>query len=216
MSPATDSCYTKSRMLNDLSAVDIVYVLISIIISLSIHEAMHAYAAHALGDTTAQDMGRLSLNPLRHIDPLTTVALPIITLLLFHVPILAARPVPFNPARVKYDEFGGALIAAAGPVANLVLAVIGSLLLHLATNAAVFNFLDIFAILNVALFVFNILPIPPLDGSRVLYAFAPEPLQDFMRQIEPYGLFIIFGLVLTGVLTPLLGNLNNDILNLLP
>lgn len=203
-------------MLNDLSAVDLVYVLISIIVSLSIHEAMHAYAAHALGDTTAQDMGRLSLNPLRHIDPLTTVALPIVTLLIFHVPILAARPVPFNPARVKYDEFGGALIAAAGPVANLVLAVIASLLLHLVTNAAVFNFLDIFAILNVALFVFNILPIPPLDGSRVLYAFAPEPLQDFMRQIEPYGLFIIFGLVLTGVLTPLLGNLNNDILRLLP
>jgi Zn-dependent protease len=203
-------------MFNNLSGIDIVYILITIVISLSIHEAMHAYAAHALGDTTAQDMGRLSLNPLKHIDPLTTVALPIITLLLFHIPILAARPVPFNPNRVKYNEFGGAIIAAAGPLSNLVLAIIGALLIHLATSVALLNFLDTFTILNVAIFVFNILPIPPLDGSRVLYAFAPEPLQEFMQQIEPYGLFIIFGLILTGVLTSLLINLNNDILRLLP
>jgi Zn-dependent protease len=203
-------------MLNNLSGIYIVYVLITVVISLSIHEAMHAYAAHLLGDTTAQDMGRLSLNPLKHIDPLTTVALPIITLLLFHIPILAARPVPFNPNRVKYDEFGGAIIAAAGPLSNLVLAIIGALLIHRINNVALLNFLDTFTILNVAIFVFNILPIPPLDGSRVLYAFAPEPLQEFMQQIEPYGLFIIFGLVLTGVLSSLLINLNNDILRLLP
>ncbi|HVA11515.1 MAG TPA: site-2 protease family protein [Candidatus Dormibacteraeota bacterium] len=203
-------------MLNNLSGTYIAYVLITVVISLSIHEAMHAYAAHALGDTTAQDMGRLSLNPLKHIDPLTTVALPIITLLLFHIPILAARPVPFNPNRVKYDEFGGAIIAAAGPLSNLVLAIIGALLIRQVNNVALFNFLDTFTILNVAIFVFNILPIPPLDGSRVLYAFAPEPLQEFMQQIEPYGLFIIFGLVLTGVLTTLLITLNNDILRLLP
>lgn len=203
-------------MLNDLTGINIVYVLVTIVISLSIHEAMHAYAAHALGDTTAQDMGRLSLNPLKHIDPLTTVALPIITLLLFHVPILAARPVPFNPTRVKFGEFGGAIIAVAGPLSNLVLAVIAALLIHIVTSAALFNFLYVFTVLNVALFIFNILPIPPLDGSRVLYAFAPEPLQEFMQQIEPYGLFIIFGLILTGVLTSFLVNLNNDILRILP
>jgi Zn-dependent protease len=177
---------------------------------------MHAYAAHLLGDTTAQEMGRLSLNPLKHIDPLTTVALPIITLLLFQVPILAARPVPFNPNRVKYDEFGSAIIAAAGPLSNLVLAVIGALLIRLTTNVNLFDFLDTFVVLNVSLFIFNILPIPPLDGSRILYAFAPEPLQELMQQLEPYGLFIIFGLVLTGVLTSLLISLNNDVLRLLP
>lgn len=203
-------------MISNLSGLYIIYALITIVISLSIHEAMHAYVAHALGDTTAQEMGRLSLNPLKHIDPLTTVVLPIITLILFHVPILAARPVPFNPARVKYDEFGSAIIAAAGPLSNLVLAIISAFLIRLTTSTALFNFLDIFTILNVSLFIFNILPIPPLDGSRVLYAFAPEPLQDFMKQIEPYGLFIIFGLVLTGVLTTLLISLNNDILRLLP
>lgn len=204
-------------MLDTLSGLDIVYVVVSIILALSIHEAMHAFTAHWLGDTTAQDMGRLSLNPLRHIDPFTTVALPIITLVIFHVPILAAKPVPFNPDRVKYDEFGSALIAAAGPFTNLALAVIAALILHLVPNSAVLiNFLTTFTVLNVALFVFNILPIPPLDGSRVLYAFAPEPVQDFMRQIEPYGLFIVFGLVLTGILIPLITNLNDSILRLLP
>lgn len=203
-------------MLDNLLGANLIYVLVSIIIGLSIHEAMHAFTAHWLGDTTAQDMGRLSLNPLKHIDPLTTIALPIITLIIFQVPILAAKPVPFNPARVKYDEFGGALIAAAGPFTNLALAVIGALLLHLVTSGTVVvDFLTTFIVLNVALFVFNILPIPPLDGSRVLYAFAPEPLQDFMRQIEPFGLFIVFGLVLTGVLIPILTNLDNYVLRLL-
>jgi Zn-dependent protease len=161
-------------------------------------------------------MGRLSLNPLKHIDPLTTVALPIITLILFKFPILAARPVPFNPNRVKYEEFGGAIVAAAGPLSNLVLAVIGALLMHVATNVAFFNFLTIFITLNVGIFIFNSIPIPPLDGSRVLYAFAPEPLQEFMQQIEPYGLFIVFALVLTGVLTSVLLRLDYDILRLLP
>src|SRR5664279_3980209 len=117
-------------MFSDLGSSNIIYILVSIIIALSIHEAMHAFTAHWLGDTTAQDMGRLSLNPLKHIDPLTTIALPIITLVVFHVPILAAKPVPFNPDRVKYDEFGSALVAAAGPFTNLVLAVIGALFLH--------------------------------------------------------------------------------------
>ncbi|HUD10582.1 MAG TPA: site-2 protease family protein [Candidatus Saccharimonadales bacterium] len=203
-------------MIDDLTGINIVYALITIVISLSIHEAMHAYAAHALGDTTAKDMGRLSLNPLKHIDPLTTVALPIITLILFKFPILAARPVPFNPNRVKYEEFGGAIVAAAGPLSNLVLAVIGALLMHVATNVAFFNFLTIFITLNVGIFIFNSIPIPPLDGSRVLYAFAPEPLQEFMQQIEPYGLFIVFALVLTGVLTSVLLRLDYDILRLLP
>jgi len=202
-------------MIDNLTGINILYALITIVISLSIHEAMHAYTAHALGDTTAKDMGRLSLNPLKHIDPLTTVLLPIVTLVLFKFPLLAARPVPFNPNRVKYDEFGGAMVAAAGPLSNLVLSIIGGLLLHLATNSVVYNFLYIFTVLNVGIFIFNSIPIPPLDGSRVLYAFAPEPVQEFMQQIEPYGLFIVFGLVLTGVLTSFLINLNYDILRIL-
>lgn len=172
-------------------------IFITVVISISIHEMMHALVGDRLGDTTARDMGRVSLNPLRHVDPLTTIVLPIITLLLFHVPILAARPVPFNPNRVKYDEFGAAMIAAAGPLSNLALAVIGAVLAHsFSGSTGIYNALTIFVTLNVGLFVFNLIPIPPLDGSRVLYAFAPEPLQDFMEQIEPYGMYIVFGLVL--------------------
>lgn len=203
-------------MLTDLATPNLIYIVISIIIGLSIHEAMHAFTAHWLGDTTAEEEGRLSLNPLKHIDPLTTVVLPIITLIIFHIPILAAKPVPFNPDRIKYDEFGAALVAAAGPFTNLVLAIIGALLLHLTSSAAVATFLVTFVELNVVIFIFNLIPIPPLDGSRVLYAFAPESLQNFMRQIEPYGLFVVFGLVLTGILIPLMTNLESVILRLLP
>jgi Zn-dependent protease len=203
-------------MLADSTAISIVYVVIAVVISLSIHEAMHAYAAYALGDKTAHDMGRLSLNPLKHIDPMTTVILPIITLIIFKVPILAAKPVQFNPDRVKYGEFGAAIIAVAGPLTNLVLAILGALVIRTATSGGIYDFLYDFTVLNVYLFVFNLIPIPPLDGSRVLYALAPEPVQDFMRQVEPYGIFIVFALVLSGILTPILGNVNNEILRLLP
>src|SRR5579884_3037147 len=135
-------------MLGDYSPITLAYILITIVLSLSIHEAMHAYAGHLLGDTTAEEQGRLSLNPLKHIDPLTTVILPIVTYVIFRVPVLAAKPVPFNPARVKYDEFGSALIALAGPLSNLALAFIGALLHHI-SNGAFADFLTIFYQINV-------------------------------------------------------------------
>jgi Zn-dependent protease len=202
-------------MTTNIDSSSLLTIIISLIISLVVHEFMHAYAAHLLGDRTAQERGRLSLNPLNHIDPFMTIGLPIITLLLFGVPLLAAKPVPFDPDRIKYNEFGPAIVAAAGPLSNLAMAIIGALILN-ATSGTGFAglFLGTFVYLNVALFVFNSLPIPPLDGSRVLYAFAPEGLQDFMRSIEPYGLFIVFALVL-GVRN-FLQNIDQFILNLLP
>ena len=183
----------------------IVYTIIGIIVALSIHEAMHAFVGLKIGDTTAHEEGRVSLNPLRHIDPLTTIVLPIITLLAFGAPILAAKPVPFNPARVKWDEFGAALIALAGPISNLLLAILGVFLMRiLGLSINDLNFLSVFVFLNVSLFVFNMVPIPPLDGSRVLYAFAPEPLQRVMEQLEQFGLFIVFGLI---ILVPMFGQM---------
>ncbi len=170
---------------------------ITIVIAISLHEMMHAYVAFKLGDTTAQDEGRISLNPLSHIDPYMTIALPIITLILFQAPILAAKPVPFNPERVKFEEFGAALMAAAGPFTNLGLAIIGAVIAHaFSGNIAIHNALTIFVSINVGIFIFNLVPIPPLDGSRVLYAFAPDALRNVMAQLEQFGIVIVFALIL--------------------
>lgn len=204
-------------MLESLSLTNILVVLVCLLVSMTLHEYMHAYAGLKLGDTTALDRGRVSFNPLDHIDPVMTILLPAITLLLFHAPILAAKPVPFDPRRVKYDEYGAALVALAGPVTNLVLAFLAALLLRSIDFGGFMNQVFTFFVeLNVALAVFNMVPIPPLDGSRVLYALAPEAVQDFMRQIEPYGFFIIIALVLWGGASNVLVYLNNFVLSLLP
>src|SRR5438309_1450369 len=117
-------------MIGSFSFNDLLILIGVLLVSMSVHQAMHAFTGLKLGDTTAADQGRVSFNPLRHIDPFMTVLLPAITIIAFGVPILAARPVPFNPDRVKWDEFGAALIAAAGPLSNLLLAVIGAALVR--------------------------------------------------------------------------------------
>lgn len=204
-------------MLGNFSLVYIVVLLVSLLVSMTVHEFMHAFVGYKLGDTTASEEGRLSLNPLRHIDPVMTILLPAVTLLLFHAPILAARPVPFNPERVKFDEYGAALLALAGPVSNFVLAFIAALLTRFFfPGSFIVQVLELFIELNVLLFVFNLIPIPPLDGSRVLYAFAPDSLRAVMEQIEPMGIFIVFGLVLIGGFGGFLMHLEQLVLNLLP
>lgn len=204
----------------DLQGSSIVLLLVSLIVAISIHEAMHAFTAHWLGDPTAADEGRLTLNPLAHIDLFATVLLPILLITFGLPPILAAKPVPFNPDRVKFDEFGAALVGLAGPLTNLVLAFATAGLLNILQpdyGTLLREGLLVFIQLNVGLFVFNMLPIPPLDGSRVLYAFAPEPLQRVMLQIEQFGLMAILLILFLflPVLSPIISNLNDFILRLL-
>ncbi len=204
----------------DLGNINLAWFLVFLLISMSFHESMHAFTSHWLGDDTAQLEGRISLNPLRHIDPFYTIIMPAITLLLFRIPLLAAKPVPFNPNRVKYDEFGAALVGIAGPLTNLGLAVLAALFLHGAggqISQGLTNTIGIFVWLNLALFTFNMIPFPPLDGSRLLYAFAPEPLQKLMYTIESTGLtmFIIFIVLFISVIGPVMVNVITAFLHLL-
>jgi len=181
-------------MFTDISGVYLVVTLGSIIISLSIHEVMHGFVAHWLGDDTAHLEGRLTLNPLAHIDVVTTILLPMVLILMHLPPILAARPVPVDPSRLRYGDFGGALVGVAGPLTNLVLATVAALIFRVAQpeiGGFIYNSILIFTAINVGFFVFNMIPFPPLDGSRLLYAFVPENVQEIMRQIEAAGFMII-------------------------
>jgi Zn-dependent protease len=135
-------------------------------------------------------------------------------------PFFAAKPVPFNPDRVKWDEYGAALIGVAGPLTNFVLAVAAALAFRawgIGASANVHDFLIIFVQINVAFFVFNMIPFPPLDGSRLLYAFAPEPLQEVMRQIEGFGFMaiLVFILIVFQFVSGPLVNIENSLINFL-
>jgi len=187
---------------------DVVYVavvLVVVLISMTFHEAMHAYAGYWLGDDTARLSGRLSLNPIKHIDPFLTILLPLL-LAISGAPIFgAAKPVPFNPNNIRWNEWGAALLALAGPLTNLLLAflIYGlSVLIGKPVNASgtVIGIdgliLTVGVMVNLGFFIFNLIPIPPLDGSRVLYALAPEFVRRGMESMERYGIIIVFALIL--------------------
>lgn len=196
--------------------MELTIFIISLILSITVHEFMHAYVGYKLGDTTARDEGRLSFNPLKHIDPIMTIALPVITFLLFKAPILVAKPVPFTPWLVRYREKGVALLAIAGPLSNLVLAAFAALVARLVSDSSLlYQILFYFSQLNIGLFLFNLIPLPPLDGSRVLYAFVPQRVRDVMDQIEPYGFFVIFAIVALGGFGGVLNGLYSFFMNIL-
>lgn len=190
-------------MFSGITLSDLIVIVVTLLISVGTHEAMHAFTAHKLGDDTALEEGRLTLNPLKHIDILFTVLLPAVLILLGLPPIFAAKPVPFNPEMVRFGEYGAALVALAGPFTNLGLAALAAILARTGVFVGFEDIVATFVWINVALFVFNMIPLPPLDGSRLLYAFAPEPLQRVMQQIESMGLLLLLPILL--LLAPIIG-----------
>ena len=189
--------------------MDITYliiVLVTILLSMTLHEAMHAFMGHFLGDDTAKAQGRLTLNPLKHIDPVMTIALPVVLAIMGGPIFGGAKPVPFNPHRVRYGEWGAAMVALAGPLTNLLIAFVvfgvGVILGVISSDGVAMNLTGTIiwtaVQVNLGFFIFNILPIPPLDGSRVVYALAPEVVRRGMEQIERYGIMLVFALVLVG------------------
>ena len=184
----------------------VITTLLVILVSMTIHEAMHAFMGYFLGDQTAKAEGRLSLNPIRHIDPFLTILLPLVLLMLGAPVFGGAKPVPFNPHKVRFGEWGVALVAIVGPLTNLVLAftffgigvILGFVDKFGFSPSLIGVMLQTFVFVNLGFFAFNMIPIPPLDGSRVFYALAPDFVRGFMRQVEQYGLVIIMVLVMVG------------------
>ncbi len=184
--------------------------LLPVLVAITFHEAAHAYAARFLGDDTASRLGRVSLNPLRHIDPFGTILLPGL-LLLARSPFLFgyAKPVPVNFRALRNPRIGMVLVAAAGPAMNIVLAIAAALSFHLLVYlpgaVAQWTALNLknALVINVVLAVFNLFPLPPLDGGRIAVGLLPDVLAKQLARLERYGMIILIGLL---ILLPTLGS----------
>jgi len=195
-----------------------------LLFSLSFHESAHAWTALRQGDPTAQSLGRISLNPLVHIDPIGTIVMPLV-MIFTGVPLLGwAKPTPVNPRLFRSLRGGQILVSAAGPISNMLLALLFTALLFIAVRTLprplneqpLVVFLDLGVKLNVSLAIFNLIPLPPLDGSHVAEWALPNGLgHRYVAAIAPYQGFLLLALVMTGVLSALLGPLLNLVVGLL-
>jgi Zn-dependent protease len=204
----------------NVTLYDISVWVVPLVIAITFHEAAHGFVAHHLGDNTAWDLGRVSFNPLRHIDPFGTVILPAM-LLLSHSPFLFgyAKPVPVNFRALRNPRIGMVWVALAGPATNIALALVAALAFHvvgyLPADAAQWlaDNLKNAIVINVILAIFNMLPIPPLDGGRVAVGLLPRVLAAPLARLEPFGMLILIGIL---IVLPLAGaqlGLNLDVIS---
>ena len=179
----------------------VIIVLAIVVGSVILHELSHGLVAYWLGDRTAKDAGRLTLNPIKHIDPVMSILVPVL-LYILHAPVFGgAKPVPINTRNLKWTEWGRALVAVAGPLTNFLLAFIFFLIGHFSDalygvggETTMFVFQEL-VFINLGFMIFNLLPIPPLDGSRVLYAVSPDSFRNILEQAERYGIIIVYCLI---------------------
>lgn len=184
-----------------MNILTIVIVLIIVVGSVILHELSHGLVAYWLGDRTAKDAGRLTLNPIKHIDPIMSILVPVL-LYILHAPVFGgAKPVPINTRNLKWGEWGMALVAVAGPLTNFLLSFIFFLIGHFSgalygpeSDITSFVFQEI-VFINLGFMIFNLIPIPPLDGSRVLYAVSPDSFRKILEQAERYGIIIVYCLI---------------------
>ena len=201
----------------DIDFAQVFILFIVLLFSLTVHEAAHAWTADRLGDPTARILGRVSLNPIVHIDPIGTVVFPLLAIVA-GVPLIGwAKPVPVNVTRLRHHRRDYVLVAAAGPASNLTIAIVAAVLLKIIPvspftlgeaniTAPVASILSRALFINVLLAVFNMIPIPPLDGGNVIGGLLPRPLAyRFDSLIRPYGFILLYALMLTRGLDYLIG-----------
>ena len=217
-----DELYHFINMLGDLGTVQrIAIYTLPVIFAITVHEAAHGYAAKFFGDMTAYKMGRISLNPARHIDPVGTVLVPALALLIGGMLFGWAKPVPVNFSRLRNPKKDMLWVAAAGPGVNLLMAILWVLLIRFsvilpdsfALPAALMGAAGV--MINTVLMVLNLLPLPPLDGGRIVVSLLPNRMAWQFAKIEPYGFFILLALMLTHVLDIILWPLLKVVLGLI-